>query len=587
MLPAEPVLRRSSHLSAFAHMGDVYLYHDLYGYIMKMSPDVLNFLDAFAEPVETAALVERYKDRFEGQSPQEFVDIFSQFACLLAPDDDEIDGIFYMVPVKSKWNVWTRGAQGELTLYTAWGERPIARHTLTTEETAVWDAIDGETRLSEFRKDFDHELLRTLLPRLTHNDVQAVKLSAFPVSTYKGRRNMRPPYLTSTMPYARFRPRPDNGPDNGPDDGPDSVTPVPDPGPKLSPRAYYEQAVGDAEAQFDHRETTLSHLLRVPHPTLRGRTYGQALIDALGEREFLPTGGDSGRLRVLEVGAGLGYVARDALLRLRSRGLDPTYQIVELSPALAAAQRKRMEASGLSTADIEIREGDILEVELPAGGYDVILGNEMIGDLPAVELERHQVGFQMPAESPERLAKLEALGATGALIRESGLTFDDAPDPFYLTTGAIELIRKAWRALAPGGLCVLTEFGELHTYPRLSTQLDHPELSIHFAHLSRAAEAVGFEVTFEYIIDLMDFERTLEGLVTTRSYFRALGAVLSERDVQVQKIGYTREMWRELLGDAFADVELGDIYFDKIEDRLMGLVPHEFKALILRKPAES
>lgn len=585
MLPAEPILRRSSYLSAFAHMGDVYLYHDLYGYIMKMSPDVLAFLDAFGEPTETAAVIDRYKDSFEGQSPREFVDIFSQFACLLAPDDGEIDGIFYMVPVKARWNVWTRSKGDELTLYTAWGDRPGARHTLTAEETAVWDAIDGETRLSEFRKDFSGELLRSLLPRLTHHEVQAVKLSAFPMSTYKGRLNLRPPYLTSTMPYAPYRP------------GDGDPAPVPDPGPQVSPRAYYEQAVGDADAQFDHRETTLSHLLRVPHPALRGRTYGQALIEALIDREFLPRGD---RLRVLEVGAGLGYVARDALATLRARGLDTGYHIVELSPALAKAQRARLGGAGLvgsgasagdspgdTGGEVTIREGDILDVDLPEGGYDFILGNEMIGDLPAVELGRHQVGFQMPADSPERLAKLAELGATGDLIRAAGLTFDDAPDPFYLTTGAIQLIRKAWTALAPGGLCVLTEFGELHSYPRLSTQLDHPELSIHFAHLSRAAEAVGFDVTFEFIIDLLDFDRTLEGMVTTRSYFRALGHVLAERDVAVQKIGYTREMWSELIGDHFADVQLGEVYFDKIEDRLMGLVPHEFKALILRKPGES
>src|SRR5687767_15636081 len=33
-------LRRSSHLSTFAHMGAVYLVHDLYGYLLQMSPDV-------------------------------------------------------------------------------------------------------------------------------------------------------------------------------------------------------------------------------------------------------------------------------------------------------------------------------------------------------------------------------------------------------------------------------------------------------------------------------------------------------------------------------------------------------------------
>ena len=46
---------------------------------------------------------------------------------------------------------------------------------------------------------------------------------------------------------------------------------------------YYKHDVtkGGAENQFDHVETTLSHLLRIPHPALNGRTYGHALADAL------------------------------------------------------------------------------------------------------------------------------------------------------------------------------------------------------------------------------------------------------------------------------------------------------------------
>ena len=45
-----------------------------------------------------------------------------------------------------------------------------------------------------------------------------------------------------------------------------------------------------------------------------------------------------GPIRVLEIGAGLGYVARDALARLRDAGHEVAYTICELSPALAAAQ---------------------------------------------------------------------------------------------------------------------------------------------------------------------------------------------------------------------------------------------------------
>ena len=39
--PAIPArLRRSRYISWFGHMGAVYLFHDLFGYIMEMSPDI-------------------------------------------------------------------------------------------------------------------------------------------------------------------------------------------------------------------------------------------------------------------------------------------------------------------------------------------------------------------------------------------------------------------------------------------------------------------------------------------------------------------------------------------------------------------
>jgi hypothetical protein len=40
----------------------------------------------------------------------------------------------------------------------------------------------------------------------------------------------------------------------------------------------------------------------------------------------------------------------------------------------------------------------------------------------------------------------------------------------------------------------------------------------------------------------------------------------------------------ELLAGKIDAERIGDLRYDKIEDRLMGLVPHEFKALLLKKP---
>src|SRR5690606_7643796 len=57
--PSVPArLRRSRHLSWFAHMGAVYLFHDLYGYLMEMSPDIAAMIEAFSDGVDTEETIQ-------------------------------------------------------------------------------------------------------------------------------------------------------------------------------------------------------------------------------------------------------------------------------------------------------------------------------------------------------------------------------------------------------------------------------------------------------------------------------------------------------------------------------------------------
>lgn len=561
--PTPTRLRKSAHLSTFAHQGAVYVYHDLFGFLLQMSPDVLAVLDAFADGAEVKDVVKRFDGAFEGASAQEFVDVFAQQFCLVEPDDVELDGIWPMVAIKAKWNVWRR-AGDRVTLWTAWGDAPVRRIELDEAETKIWDDLDGERRLNELRDRHDGPRVQALITRLTHSDVQAVKLCMFPMSTFAKRPQMAPHYLGSTMPYPRWTPA----------DGP--PPPATDASGVVSPADYYRQDVADADAQFDHEETTLSHLFRVPHPALHGRTYGAALVEALAARGAVPA---TGRVRVVEVGAGLGYVAAAVHDALTARGLEVDYTIVELAPTLAAAQRARLAGRGVRWV-----EGDVLAIDLPVGEADLILANEMAGDLPARRLSRADVGLDVDGGGEVDPAKLAALGPAGELVRELELRLDDAPEPFYLMTGALELIGRIARWLAPGGTAVVTEFGEYAIWPKLSTHLDHPELSIHFGQLHQAARARGLEPELCFVIDLLDVDRTQQGLATTRSHFRALRAMLADAGVTLDKIGYTPAMLDAALAGKLARAEIGELRWDKLEDRLMGLVPHEFKALIARRP---
>ena len=558
--PKRP-LKTSRYLSTFAHMGEVYLYHDLYGYILKMSPDILAFLQGFTTPMLSEEVCQDFSNAFGDQAPEGFIGTFAQFGCLVHEGADELDEIWDKVPVHAAWNVWEE-RDGCVVIYTAWGERPLRTHTLSAEESEVWRRFDGETPLFVIAEEHPRERIAQLIERLVHHDIQALKLSHTRLSFYEGRQHMAPPYLTSTMPYASYDPLSD-----------------PEPRPfeeRVSPEGYYEHDIQDADAQFDHQETTLSHLFRDPHPALGGRTYGQALVEGIRASNKLPHGQV---LRVLEIGGGLGYVARALIETLEGMGREVDYHILELSPALARAQKERTAGHA-----VNISMGNVLTAEWPAETFDIIVANEMIGDLPSAKLTHEEVGLNRDDLVGEAYQDfLKTCGPGGEIAARYTLGLGDAPDPFYLNVGAMELVAKISQRLAPGGVAFLSEFGDMSRWPILSSHLDHPELSIHFGHLSAVARAEGLEDEFVFVMDLIDMERDLEGLRTTRSYFRALKGMLASRGVTLEKRAYTREMF-ETLVSGFADEAYGDISFDTIEDRLMGLVPHEFKALILTQP---
>ncbi len=552
-------------------MGAVYLFHDLYGYLMEMSPDIAEMIEAFGGGVDTAETIEYYKGKLGDADPKQFVEVLHGHAVLIDPKEDELEGLWAFVPIRGKWNVWRR-REDRLTFWTAWGERPVQQIFLDPEETKIWDAFDGNKRLIEMRHHHDNAKIMSVVRKLVHNDVQALKLSVMPWAVYAKRPAMAPPYLMSTMPYPKWElgTRVPGWREASAGDPRASMS-------EISPSEYYKHDVSDADAQFDHQETTLSHLLREPHPALHDKTYGQALIDALLAKDGFVV---DGRVRVLEIGAGLGYVAKDAIKRLTDANRTVEYTIIELSPALAAAQQERI---GKDKATWIM--GDVLDAavqaQVTAGSFDLVISNEMAGDLPARQLSRADVGLNAEDGTVDR----DKLRVFSAVAADRAVNLDDAPEPFYLMTGAFELIEKIGTWLAPGGGAVITEFGDLSAWPKLSTHLDHPELSTHFGQLHQAAKAAGFEAKIEFVIDLLDFDREQKGLATTRSQFRALRALAADAGVELAKIGYTPELLAKTVGDKLDLESLGELRWDKIEDRLMGLVPHEFKALLMRRPS--
>src|SRR5207302_9386183 len=126
-------------------------------------------------------------------------------------------------------------------------------------------------------------------------------------------------------------------------------------------RAYHQRHITEAEAQFDERETTLSHLFRRPHAALGGQTYGAALAQGL-----LARGAKEGGTLV-ETGGGLGFVGAELKQALQARSVH-----LDLSPVLQRAQRSR----GLTATRADARA-----LPVKRGAADIFIANEMAGDL--------------------------------------------------------------------------------------------------------------------------------------------------------------------------------------------------------------
>ena len=216
-------------------------------------------------------------------------------------------------------------------------------------------------------------------------------------------------------------------------------------------------------------------------------------------------------------------------------------------------------------------------MKFAGGGQDraVFLPAELLGlD------DEHSPAESYAAWSPETA---ERLGATGRVLRAHASDLSDSPAEFFFNVGSVELLERIARALRPGGGAFLSEYGERSRYPIAGTHLDHLEFSIHFAPLLQVAERLGLEASLHSVQELIGLDRSALTLATTRTYFSSLRAMLAAAGRELDKVAYTREMFQALIRGALELDRIGDVRFHPVDERCMGLAPHEFKALIVRK----
>ena len=150
-------------------------------------------------------------------------------------------------------------------------------------------------------------------------------------------------------------------------------------------RAHHRSDALPARRRFDEVECTLSHLLRFPHPALRGRRYGEALLQGIAARDI--AAGPGG---VLEIGGGAGHIAEAAWRGDAGPFTGSRWISLDLSPALLDAQRRRAFGIGADPRSVPrgphgcwsgVR-GDAVALPVRTRSFrGLILANEVLADL--------------------------------------------------------------------------------------------------------------------------------------------------------------------------------------------------------------
>jgi len=260
--------------------------------------------------------------------------------------------------------------------------------------------------------------------------------------------------------------------------------------------------IDDAAEHFDRGETTVAHAFGVGHPALGSEPFGARVFRALRDR----VGPCEGTL--LEIGPGSGELG--AAWREAAGGELPRLHLrLDASPALLGLQGERQPGTrGL--------RADACAPPLRDGCVDLIVCNEVIADLSAVPWD----GGEAEAGTPQAEVADRVAGYGLELPGETRL----------YNLGAWRLLEAVARLLAPGGAAYISEFGAPDELPMETSQLDHPEVSIHFGELAEVARGLGLSVDLVPMAELLGVDLGARWL--SRGSFEALRGLMPKLEAR-------------------------------------------------------
>jgi len=388
--------------------------------------------------------------------------------------------------------------------------------TLKNDEMLLYTLCGGE-------KDIE-EIIRTLRPKLTADDVlsifekwtsaetQIIRLLPQPLSRYK---EIPPPVFFPAPLFPKLK------------EAKESKNKL-----SKSVKDYHLKDISGGYCQFERIESTLSHIYRVRHPILGGKSYGEAFFSKLNEIKQIEQG-----FRIVEVGGGYGAMSKDVLLSLKRAKPEifqsVKYTICDLSPALISSQRTLHLNEGVKAEYVHC-DGEALP--LKDRSADVIISNEVIADFSNPEFTLNQI---------DSLSEKTGIPITAEFVDSIKNTLGNEKS-FRLNLGAFKLLKEIRRILKPGGIAIITEYGYENILPFRVKHLDHAEYTINFAHLQQVAESLGMQAELTNAFDFLNFREDVE--LITHSSFQAAFRLLEHNNIHLPNLVYTKELLSEQLG---------------------------------------
>ncbi|MBN1572153.1 MAG: class I SAM-dependent methyltransferase [Deltaproteobacteria bacterium] len=228
------------------------------------------------------------------------------------------------------------------------------------------------------------------------------------------------------------------------------------------------------------------------------RMYGDTISDLFKANNLIRSGD-----RILEVGGGYGRLAE----RLLTNFPDISITMADVSPVFLNRQRELLQRFG---GRVDFVNSDAFEFLGSAGDFDLIIANEILGDLPAVVDIRKSdlIELAKPGRAPDGVDESGAECLSRALdyINDLGIDIDSAPDTINLNTGALRFISAAMeRAPAlwvsehssdfeiPKSMSEMFRDDRADRWPKKIILFNHNEVSVSFDHMKRGVDGLGYK----------------------------------------------------------------------------------------------